>query len=73
MPKRRSRMNGMALRPTHGKPLRWLPRQGEPSCIVEWLSQRVVIALAYAPIYVAVVVTLTLLILIFGVPFMDER
>ncbi len=48
------------LAPTHNDPMRWLPRHGNPTCLIEWLSQgtthhRVVL-------YIAFVVTLTLVV-----------
>ena len=63
----------MNLHPAHDQPFRWLPRQGEPSCIGEWLSQRAITALAWLPFYTALVATLALLVLIFGVPFVATR
>jgi hypothetical protein len=55
----------------HNAPFRWLPRHGEPWCVMEWLSQQVVKTLAFLPVYIAIVVTLTLYVVLFGVPFVD--
>jgi hypothetical protein len=54
-------------------PFRWLPRHGEPSCIIEWLSQQMIKTLAYLPVYTAVIVTLVLLVEIFGIPFVGGK
>lgn len=56
-----------------GQPFRWLPRQGPPSWIGEWLSQAIVKALAYLPIYTSIIVTLIILLQLFGVPFIEGR
>lgn len=58
----------MTLRPAHGQPFRWLPKQGEPLCIGEWVSQHVVRFFAYLPVYIAVVVTVIVIIQVFS-PF----
>jgi hypothetical protein len=47
--------------PAHGQPFRWLPRHGEPICIAEWMSQKVIRGVAFLPIYTAVVVTIALI------------
>jgi hypothetical protein len=52
------------LTPTHDESFRWLPRHGEPSCIGEWVTQRMIQVLAYLPVYTAVVVTLCLIVLV---------
>lgn len=57
----------------HGEPFRWLPRHGEPFCVAEWLSQSVIKVLACLPVYTALVVTATLLMVIFGVPFVEGK
>ena len=54
-------------------PFRWLPRHGEPSCYLELTSQRVIKALALLPIYTAVIVTIVLLVQVFGIPFIGGR
>lgn len=41
-------------------PIRWLPRHGQPGCIVEWASQEFVKLSAYLPFYVVLVLVLTL-------------
>lgn len=41
---------------------RWLPRQGRPSSVLEWLSQTTVKIIAWLPIYIAIVVTIILLV-----------
>jgi hypothetical protein len=61
--------NHLSWRPRHNRPFRWLPRQGEPLCIAEWVSQNVVKIIAFLPVYTAIIVTIMLYILIFGVPF----
>lgn len=45
-------------------PIRWLPRHGQPGCLLEWFSQRLIVLSAYLPIYVAVVATLTLIVVL---------
>jgi hypothetical protein len=62
----------LTLLPAEGQPFRWLPRHGQPSCIGEWMAQRMVTATAWAPIYIAIVTTLTLLVVVFGVPFVSD-
>ncbi len=42
--------------------MKWLPRHGEPLCLVERLSQSLIRSLAHLPVYTAVVVTLTLVL-----------
>ncbi len=54
-------------------PFRWLPRHGDPSCYLEWTSQKIIRLLAYLPIYTAIIATLVLLVEIFGVPFVGGR
>lgn len=44
-------------------PVRWLPRHGQPGCILEWTSQRFVKLSAWLPFYTAVVVTLTAIVI----------
>jgi hypothetical protein len=51
-----------------GKPFRFLPRHGEPLCVYEWGFQKLVKAVAWLPIYTAIIVTLVLLVQIFGIP-----
>ena len=56
----------LRLTPTHNEPIRWHPRHGDPSCIIEWLAQttwehRILV-------YIAVVTTLTFWTAVFGVP-----
>lgn len=63
----------LAWKCAHDKPFRWLPRQGEPLCIGEWVSQTMIKLLAYAPVYTAVIVTLVLLVQLFGVPFVEGK
>ena len=50
----------------------WLPRQGKASSTEEVIVQTAIKVFAWLPVYTAVVVTLTLLCLIFGVPFIEE-
>lgn len=63
----------LTLIPVHGEPFRWLPRHGDPSCVLEWLSQKLIKVIAFLPVYVAIVVTMSLLLQIFGVPFVGGR
>lgn len=63
--------NGLTWKP--GRPVRWLPRHGDPYCVLEWTSQRAIKTLALLPVYIALVVTVMLMIMIFGVPFVDGR
>ena len=51
----------LTMTPATDQPFRWLPRQGEPSCIAEWLVQQTVRWMAYLPVYISIVVTLTLI------------
>lgn len=50
---------GRVTEPMPG-PTRWLPQHGDPFCLLEWLSQSIVKLIAYLPVYVAIVVTITL-------------
>lgn len=59
----------LSLKPPDNRPFNWLPRQGEVSSIGEWIIQGLIKALACLPVYTAIVVTLVLLVQIFGVPF----
>lgn len=59
----------LTVRPVENRPFRWLPRQGRAVTIAEWIIQGVVKLFAWLPVYTAVVVTATLLLVIFGVPF----
>lgn len=43
-------------------PFRWLPRHGDPSCVIEWVSQNMIRSVAFLPIYTAIVVTITLVV-----------
>lgn len=52
----------VTFKPPSDRPLRLLPRHGEPKCVVEWASQMFVKALAYAPLYIAFIVTLTFVV-----------
>lgn len=47
----------------------WLPRQGQPTCVVDRIVQQLVKLLALLPVYTAVVATLIILILVFGLPW----
>lgn len=48
-------------------PLRWLPRHGEPFCVIEWFIQAIARILVYLPVYISIVVTI-MLILIWRLP-----
>lgn len=56
-----------------GTPIRWLPRHGYPRSNGEWILQKAIQTIAFLPVYTALVVTLVLLVLVFGVPFLDGR
>ncbi len=64
----------LTLLPAEDRPFRWLPKHGQPYCIGEWLTQHVYEA--RLEVYTAIIVTLVLLVLIWGVPgwvpFVDE-
>lgn len=47
----------------------WLPRQGKASSMEEVIVQSLIKAFAWLPLYTAIIVTVTLLFIIFGVPF----
>jgi hypothetical protein len=49
---------------------RWFPRYGDPVTSMEKFVHSLVKTVAWLPVYTAIVVTLTLLVLIFGVPFL---
>lgn len=49
-------------------PVRWLPRHGVPWCVIEWISQKVILSSARLPIYITIVTALTVIaILWFGI------
>jgi hypothetical protein len=43
------------------RPIRWLPRHGDPTCVLEFWSQQFVKWAAHLPVYTAIIVTLTLI------------
>lgn len=47
----------------------WLPRNGKPTKVLDMLFQLILKAMAYLPVYIAVVVTITLLVILCGVPY----
>jgi hypothetical protein len=51
------------------RPYNWLPRQGVPLNNYERFSQTAIKVIAWLPVYTAIVVTLVLLLEIFGIPF----
>lgn len=57
-----NRPERLAWHPT--MPIRWLPRHGQPGCLVEMLSQAIIKWSAYLPVYTAVVVTVTLVVVL---------
>jgi hypothetical protein len=59
------------LTPGHHGRMRWLPRHGEPDCILEWFTQQGIKALAWTPLYTALVATLVLLVLLIEVPWLE--
>lgn len=46
-------------------------RYGQPRCAVDWTSQQIFAHVI--PFYIALIVTLTLLVQVFGVPFVSGR
>ena len=50
----------------------WLPRQGKPKKYLDLMCQIVLKVMAFLPLYIAVVVTITLMIVLFGVPFIGR-
>ena len=56
----------------NGRPFRWLPRHGKPIRRLECLMQTTIKVVAFLPVYTAIVVTLMLLLLVLGVPFVGE-
>lgn len=63
-----SQHNGhhLLLVPPPEHKMRWLAKDGEPVCVLEFISQLVARIATYVPFYIALVVTLTLIIQIFG-------
>lgn len=47
----------------------WLPKQGKPMHLIDSVCQSLLRAMAYLPVYTAVIVTITMLLVIFGIPF----
>lgn len=47
------------------RPFRWFPRNGNPTCIGEWASQRLIKWLAFLPIYIGIIVALILVVQLF--------
>jgi hypothetical protein len=52
--------------PDGDEPFRWLPRHGEPTCILEWITQKAIKITAWLPVYTSIMVTLTLAVLLKG-------
>ena len=50
----------------------WLPRQGPASSTEEVIVQTAIKVFAWLPVYTAIVVTATLLCILFGVPFVED-
>ena len=48
--------------PEPGQPFRWLPRHGEPSCVAEWIMHQLIKGLSWLPVYTAIIVTVTLIV-----------
>lgn len=63
-----SRPDGARLGWPPCRPFRWLPRHGKPTCVLEWIAQRLVRTAANPAVYTAIVVTAILAIQIFGLP-----
>jgi hypothetical protein len=53
--------------PNHDKPYHWLPKQGKAMSVVEYISQAIVKSIAWLPVYIAIVVTLTLAVLLWNI------
>lgn len=51
-----------SLKLKRGEPMRLLPKHGEPYCMTEWIFQYLISALAHLPIYTAIIVTITLIV-----------
>ena len=65
-PENRPEGVGLTMFPHDGlSQVRWLPRHGEPLCILDWVSQSTVRLLAWLPFYTALIVTLMLAIELF--------
>ncbi len=56
----------MLWRPIHGARFRWTPMQGKASCALEHTAQAV--WTHRIALYIALVTTLTLAVMLFGVP-----
>lgn len=50
----------------------WLPRQGKASSIEEVIVQTAIKVFAWLPVYTAIVVTVTLLLIVFGIPYVGD-
>lgn len=57
-----ARGDGVPLAVFPTKPFRWLPRHGQPFCVVEWVTQNTVKALAYFPVYLVVLAVVVLIV-----------
>lgn len=55
----------MTLKTEGGNTIRWLPRQGRPLRTIDWISQTIIKVVAFLPIYVAILVTILLLLQIY--------
>ncbi len=57
---------GLSLRltPEQHEPFRFLPKHGDPYCISEWVSQQTIRGMAFIPIYIAFVTTLTFIVVL---------
>lgn len=61
-PEKRDPEINLTFTPASGEPFRWLPRHGEPSCVGEWLTQHIVKWVAEPKHYIAITVTVTLVV-----------
>ena len=68
-PMRHPNNTGLTWHLFTGGPFRVLPRHGEPFSVYEWVTQKTIKTIAFLPIYTAIIVTLVLMIQVFGVPF----
>lgn len=63
----------VTFRPPPDKPSHWLPKQGSPFSVAEWMSQYFIRFFAWLPAYTAVVLTIVLIIEIWHPFGLGER
>lgn len=59
--------------PANGRPFRWRPGHGVPLCILEWVSQNLLKALAYFPIWATLWMLAVTYVYLFGIPFVEGK